>query len=337
MSLILLQPSLLPRTRTELTMAAPGPAHRRLALDVVAGSSGDALEQLRMLPATATGMGFARRRDLDDGDVAYTYDGRFREYDAYFDVVRVDEPYEGVLAHGMLLAYRSLLEEAGACGTRLSWQEWTDLCEGLRAMLAELVGVDIDVDVQRVPMGVPAVLRGTLDPHRRWRVGHHLFFALTQALIVSLQMLRDALRREDDEAAVHALRLARKLLRGSSAAFVFSSEFGPGQYHVAVRPSMEPPHVSAGFTGLHSPDHHYLVKLFARVRGDLRSMSPRVAEEHAEFLRALGSTYEAHKYVCGRFGGEHGTSLRVSESSAVAATQVIHALKLARTKLVRKP
>ncbi|MGB9376478.1 MAG: hypothetical protein WCB04_03090 [Mycobacteriales bacterium] len=336
MSLVLLQPPLLPRSRDELAMAAPGSAHRRLALDVVGGASSDALEQLRMLPATATGMGFARCRQVDDkGDVAYKYDSRFREYDAYFDVIRVDQPYEGVLAHGLLLAYRSLLEEAGACGTRLSWREWTDLCEGLRAMLAELVGVDLDAE--RPPVSVPTVLRGTLDPHRRWRVGHHLFFALTQALIVALQTLRDALNKGDDDASVHALRLARKLLRASSAAFVFASEFGPGQYHVAVRPSMEPPHVSAGFTGLHSPDHHYLVRLFGRVRNDLGSMSPRVAEQHAEFIRALESTYEAHKYVCGRFGGETGTSLRVSEASALAATQVIHALKLARTKLVRKP
>jgi hypothetical protein len=51
----------------------------------------------------------------------------------------------------------------------------------------------------------------------------------------------------------------------------------------------------------------------------------------------METTYEAHKYVCARFGGDRSASLRMSATSAVSAVEVIHGLKIARTKLVRSP
>ncbi|GAA3815985.1 hypothetical protein GCM10022226_40910 [Sphaerisporangium flaviroseum] len=334
MSLVLLQPSRLPYTEQELRVTQDAPAPLLLARRLAAGlSSTDLLERLRVLPAAPHGdepapyTGPAGRPEI-----AYTYDERLREFDAFFDVVRVDRPADGVFSRGLLVAYRSLLEEGMAAGTRMSWADWSSLCATLQEMICLAVGEDRTAG--RVAVSEPPLLRWHMDPHRRWRVGHQVFFVLTQCVIVALQSFRSALAEEDLAAARRNLRLVTRLFNGSAAAFVFTSEFSAGQYENGVRPSMEPPFVSPGFSGLLSPDHLYMVKLFARLRPVLRALPAELAPDHRAFVRALGTVYESHKYVCRRFGGDTGSSLRTSDASALPAVDVIHALKLARTKIV---
>ena len=84
---------------------------------------------------------------------------------------------------------------------------------------------------------------------------------------------------------------------------------------------------------------HYIVEGSPRphpLRPELRGLPDELAADHRAFVRSLDAVYEAHKYVCRRFGGDTGTSLRTSEASALPAVDVIHALKLARTKTVRR-
>jgi hypothetical protein len=133
------------------------------------------------------------------------------------------------------------------------------------------------------------------------------------------------------------LGLATRLLGASAVAFVFAGEFSSSQYETQVRPSMEPPAVSGGFSGLMSADHHYLVSLLGVLRPELRDLPAELVADHRRFVAAMERVYEAHKYVCARFGGDRGASLRMSAASTVTAVDVIHGLKLARTKLVRSP
>ncbi|NUR93435.1 MAG: hypothetical protein HOY71_55965, partial [Nonomuraea sp.] len=206
----------------------------------------------------------------------------------------------------------------------------SSLCSALRTMICLSTGVE------PAPAAVPEppMLRWHLDPHRRWRVGHHVFFVLTQSLVVALQSFRSALEEDDVAGARRNLRLAARLLRASGAAFVFTAEFSANQYHGGVRQSMEAPFVADGFSGLLSPDHQYLVRLFARLRPVLRSLPEELVPDHRAFTRALGTVYDSHKYVCARFGGETAPSLRTSDATGLPAVSVLHALKLARTKIV---
>lgn len=333
MTLVLLQPTHLPRREHEVRATPAAPAHVGLARRVAAGSgSTELLERLRVLPPTPPSAGAI---ETAESEVAYTYDDRLAGYDAFFDVSRVDPPVDGVFPQSLLLCYRSLLEEGLASGTRLSWADWSALCVAMQAMICLSVGEERPFGSVAVPE--PPLLRWHMDPHRRWRVGHQVFFVLTQSIIVALQSFRTAMADEDLFAARRGLRLAARLLTGSAAAFVFTAEFSAGQYREAVRPSMEPPLVDAGFSGLLSPDHIYLVRLFAQLRPVLRALPAELADDHRGFVRCLEAVYESHKYVCRRFGGGSGVSLRMSEASALPAVDVIHALKLARTKIVRRP
>ncbi|MGE5291011.1 MAG: hypothetical protein ACM3ML_28205 [Micromonosporaceae bacterium] len=268
-------------------------------------------------------------------DVGYKYDARLQEYDTFFGVSRIDPPTYGAFPQSLLVTYRSLLEEGRSCGTRMSWAEWSALCTTFHSMIGFVAGAEARPGT--LPVAEPPLLRWHMDPDRRWRVGHHVFFVLTQSLIVVLRCFREAHGEGDMDRARQMLRLGAQLLAGSAAAFVFAAEFSASQYRSRVRPSMEPPSVSAGFSGLMSPDHHYLVKLFALLRPVLRDLPAELAQDHRSFVRALDVTYESHKYVCARFGGDKGASLRMNEASAVPAVDVIHGLKVARTKLVRAP
>lgn len=335
MTLVLLQPTWLPTSERDLLVAADAPAPLRLARRLamaapgVAGGAGtDVLERLRALPAPPVR---PEQGPEPSCPVPYTYDDRLREYDAFFDVVRSGSAADGVFPRSLLVAYRSLLEEGLVAGTRLSWTDWSSLCAALQAMICRCAGMPGG----RLPASArPPLLRWHLDPDRRWRVGHHVFFVLTQSIIVSLQAFRTALSESDTAAAARSLRLATRMLAASGVAFVFTAEFSAAQYEDRVRPSMTPPYVRAGFSGLLSPDHHYLVKLFAELRPVLRDLPGPLVADHRAFARTLGTVFEAHKYVCTRFGGDVGTSLRTGEGSGLPAVSVLHALKLARTKIV---
>ncbi|NUP76783.1 MAG: hypothetical protein HOV96_04430 [Nonomuraea sp.] len=328
MSLVLLQPTGLPLRDRDLAVTRDSPAPLLLARRMAAGPSAtDLLDRLRTLPAPPSG---AERADVADRTRSYVYDDRLRAYDAYFGVVRAGRHTDGVFARGLLVAYRSLLEEGLGAGTRLSWADWSSLCAALRTMICLSTGVESPP----APVPEPPLLRWHLDPHRRWRVGHHVFFVLTQSVIVALQSFQSALEEADVAGARRNLRLAARLLRASAAAFVFTAEFSANQYHGGVRQTMEAPFVGDGFSGLLSPDHQYLVRLFARLRPALRNLPEELVPDHRAFTRALGAVYDSHKYVCARFGGDTGTSLRTSDASGLPAVSVLHALKLARTKIV---
>jgi hypothetical protein len=335
MPLILLQPDQLPRHERDLRAAPAGPGHRMLASRFSGGrAAAGTLEALRILPLALNGVPLPDPRDrAPQPDVAYTYDAQLREYDAFFGVARVELPGSGVFPQSLLVAYRSLLEEGLASGTRLSWAEWSALCMTFHVMIGFVAGSEVRPGP--LPVAEPPLLRWHMDPHRRWRTGHHVFFVLTQSLIVVLGCFLEARREGDAGLAQRMLRLAAQLLRGSSAAFVFAAEFSAGQYQAQVRPAMEPPAVAAGFSGLLSPDHRYLVRLMAKLRPVLRDLPAELVEDHLLFVRALQAAYESHKYVCARFGGDRGASLRMSAASTLSAVDVIHGLKVARTNLVR--
>jgi len=332
--LVLLQPDRLPASEPDLRAAPTGAGHHRLAVQLASGrASAATLERLRVLPLVLNGAEVPGAATCPD--VGYRYDAQMREYDAFFGVRRADPPADGVLAQSLLVAYRSLLEDGQACGTRMSWAQWSALCATFHEVIGFVAGTGSRPGT--LPVAEPPLLRRHPDPHRRWRIGHHVFFVLTQSLIVALSCFQHAREGGDDEQARRMLRLATRLLTGSAAAFVFAAELSPGQYQTQVRPSMEPPAVAAGFSGLLSPDHHYLVKLLGQLRPQLRDLAPELAQEHRLFVAALERVYESHKYVCARFGGNEGVSLRMSAASVVTAVDVIHGLKLARTKLVRSP
>jgi hypothetical protein len=148
-----------------------------------------------------------------------------------------------------------------------------------------------------------------LLPLDRWKVGHRFFFVLIQGLITEHARLESALRDENWDEVELRLRTSTQLWWASSIALRFSSTFSREDYESIVRPAMMPPHVSSGFSGLHSADHRVLLAYLRGSRKGLVSLPQRARASHGQYLWALSHTYQEHIRVCEKFVDEHGTSL----------------------------
>jgi hypothetical protein len=206
--------------------------------------------------------------------------------------------------------------------TTLNEREWQQLFIGLNAILRYAVGQPAK---EPDPVSVPAVPQRTsdgYDPERRWLVGHQLFFAIAQGAIVSLNCFTRAAGGGDERGAAAAIGVASAFMRSSAVAIKFCADFGAVDYEARVRPAMAPPAVQAGFSGLQTRDHAFLVGLFGRLRS-AGGPGPGglIRDAFEEFVGATVGAYEAHKYVCARFGGDVLPSLRMAAASSGRTTQ----------------
>jgi hypothetical protein len=238
------------------------------------------------------------------------------EHDRYFRVVRVTDRPAHAFVGGLLRAHSSVYGNGQRMGVALlDPVEWRELFAGLDAILRYAAGDRLkegaSVSVSPAPRQRPDVLGGPdeYDPELRWLIGHQLFFALLQGVIVGLNCAAGP----DDEADV-AMRVAAAFMRSSAAAIKFTSDFGPVDYEERIRPAMSPPSVRAGFSGLQTRDHAHLVGLFGQLRATAASC-PGAGTAFEEFVEATVMAYEAHKHICARFGGDVLPSLRMAAAS----------------------
>lgn len=242
------------------------------------------------------------------------------EHDRYFEVGRTGGDAAQGFSAGLVLAYLSAYENCLSMGvTLLDDREWRQLFGGL-AMLLEVAGGSVVHGGTGMPAAaLPAPLKPTgwrdaYDPPMRWLVGHQLFFALIQGTIVGLNSFTQAAAVEAIPEADEGLALAAVFMRSSAAAMKFASDFAPGDYETTVRPAMAPPKVRAGFSGLQTRDHAYLVRTFGAVKPALAQLAGR-SEAHGEFVESVVSAYAAHEYICARFRGDVLPSLRMAAAS----------------------
>jgi hypothetical protein len=173
------------------------------------------------------------------------------------------------------------------------------------------------------------------NPARRWLRGHHVFAAITQGLIWTLHGFEEASERNDLPAIeAHLTRIAR-LYHASAAAFRFTADFAPEAYTDIIRPSMCEPYVPAGFSGSMSLDHGALVAHLSRLRQPLSAARALFPQAYADMTGALAQVYDDHRWVCERFAGTKGPSLRTDRLCGDnAAVQMIDRFKARRLDML---
>ncbi len=272
------------------------------------------------------------------------------EHDRYFQVRRsVDSPADGFAA-ALLLAHLAAHENCLDMGvTLLAEPEWGLLFGGLQALLRVAGGEPAAAGraTGSVTGRTPALLSPALpwptgwltgyDPGKRWLVGHQLFFSLIQGAIVGLNCFANAKAAGQTDEADEGLRFAAAFMRSSAAAMKLASDFAPRDYERTVRPAMAPPKVGAGFSGLQTRDHAYLVRLFGKLKPLFLTLG-RPGDAHGEFVESVVSAYAAHEFICARFRGDVLPSLRMEASSRGKTrrpgTAVIREMMRARLGLV---
>jgi hypothetical protein len=254
-------------------------------------------------------------------------------HDRYFCIERSTEQPTLVFFGSVLNAAALFHDEMKTSYGRAESGRFTALGAGLSALLGHLAG-----------MGPPPVVRadlpvsdavGSVDPERRWILGHQLFAALTQGLVLAMRAFESAMQDCDDAAAATSLSLAGDLLLASASAFRFTADFSPEIYRDVIRPSMAPPQMRRGFSGLLSSDHKYLVAVMTRSRPSMAQARQRFAELHDRLTQALQLVYDVHKLVCARFDGDAVSSIRTEACSDLPGVVLLDRFKHSRLRLLQ--
>ena len=257
-------------------------------------------------------------------------DDLYEEHDLFFGAIRVTGNPVETFTYTMLEALRNRLDDELSAGT--------GLCTGERAQLREsfwdtfrmlwrigVAGTPFE-HAARARAQDPGAGPGAAvsDPLVRWRLGHQVFFALIQALIVSVGCLEESLEDDPDDidGACRLLEDATVLMVGSGTAMRYAGDFTRGHYADAVRPAMMPPYINAKFSGLQLRDHRVLLKALHRTKPLFATPAPAVDKSYTRLLEAMSTAYEAHIAVCSRFGGDRESSIR-TPGSRVPAVKIL--------------
>ena len=154
---------------------------------------------------------------------------------------------------------------------------------------------------------------------RTWRRGHHVFFVLTQGLVVTLALATEALRDGEWAQAEAHLELAITLLDASGSAMELAAEFDTADYVATIRPSMQAPALPTELSGVMSADH---VALMTELAGLRTHLEIHAAPLRARFQAAVARLYDRHIRVCERFVAD-APSLRSAGSDPDSAVHVL--------------
>ncbi|MEU3709933.1 hypothetical protein [Streptomyces catenulae] len=149
---------------------------------------------------------------------------------------------------------------------------------------------------------------------RRWKLGHHVFHLHLTMMNSHLLALHTALENEEWATCRRLLETLTRLYRASTASMQYASDFPAGAYHGLLRPAMEPPWVSPGFSGKFNADHERMLGLLKTVRTPLKKAArdgrapDEVNDAARELWREQSRNRANHKLICEKFV-PGGTSL----------------------------
>jgi hypothetical protein len=248
-------------------------------------------------------------------------------HDAYFAVERGDPTDPTVQLDGILAAVVSLwLEAQDRSSVRGDLEE---LAAGLALSFRIATGHDA------VRIGLPAAAATSADRYAaaatRWLRGHQIFLVLIQAMIQIVGTMADLAQSADRDAAMAMLTT---LFEASAAAMRHTANFEPEVYDRMIRPSMAPPYIVNGFSGLFSSDHRQLVQLLRSEGGRLRTGAFACPHLQHKMIAALGKLYDDHGAVCSQFVGAEERSLLVRKDVNATALEQIEKFKRSRVRLI---
>jgi hypothetical protein len=301
------------------------------AVTIATGSPAEAVAALAALrgrpPTDGVRAGLA---DMAAEDKAGRPPANVAGHDRFFHIHRIPGPKSVVFLHSILAAATLFHAEMAAEPERSGY--FGAVGAGFAALLGHLAGVataPIDLAAAPAPVGT-----SSCKPAFRWVIGHQIFAALTQGLVMALQEFEAAMVAGVDVSVSSALALAADLLLASAASFRFACDFPPAAYEDDIRPSMMPPHVGEGFSGLLSDDHRALVQVMTRLRPLMEEAAARFPAGHKRLTAAFQRVYADHKFICARFGGAEAPSLRGRTCSHLSGVQQLESYERARSRLL---
>ncbi|MFE5678731.1 hypothetical protein ACFQ7B_28220 [Streptomyces erythrochromogenes] len=245
-------------------------------------------------------------------------------HDAFFGVRRALGDSATLLAGAVLVSDVLVREDLAASGSTLE-EDPDNLLLGVTGFLTDTLA--------------PAVKAGPWQPvrpvdaaNRRWLVGHQRFFVMLQLLTIAMRRLdRPGSGPAQEEEAVRSFGW---LCRSTAVSMRYAADFPPSLY-AEVRETMAPPAVNAGFSGLQTRDHQELVDWMRRLKrdGGLDRLAPASRTAVHAAVRHL---YDAHVWVCDRFGGSAEPSLLMAQAAQSAGERAESGVAAAERLALRR-
>ncbi|MGW9557574.1 hypothetical protein ACWGSK_24050 [Nocardiopsis sp. NPDC055551] len=142
----------------------------------------------------------------------------------------------------------------------------------------------------------------------RWKVGHHLFHLLLSIMNRHSDDALAALREEDWHPATSNIDDLTSLLDSATAAMHYASDFPRESYEGIIRPSMEPPWMPSGFSGIFNQDHQVFESNLKELRkaGKSPNMTGECRSALKQLWRAQSKNRRDHRNICEKFvpGGD---------------------------------
>lgn len=139
----------------------------------------------------------------------------------------------------------------------------------------------------------------------RWKIGHRLFFFITQGLIVVHHDIRNCIATKKYQEALKVMELAMDLFNASIEAFNFSSGYAKSEYEVSVRPSMAPPHFETLLSGTEYIDHTEMLKQIKSCREFFQDLPEELKPTYEKYIATIKKVYCNHSKICSRIVGDH--------------------------------
>jgi hypothetical protein len=167
---------------------------------------------------------------------------------------------------------------------------------------------------QRIAVATPAPTPDRIRGIARWKRGHHVFHVYLTAMN-SLLDESVALLADHEWSRLEArLQQLTTLYDASTAGMRYAADFAREDYASVVRPSMEPPFMSPGFSGVMNREHREMLAGMRRLRAAVRDrpapMPGAVADAWAELQEAQRRNRANHELVCRRFVADGVSLLR---------------------------
>ncbi|WP_162890432.1 hypothetical protein [Streptomyces olivoreticuli] len=151
---------------------------------------------------------------------------------------------------------------------------------------------------------------------RRWKLGHQLFHLLLTVMNTTLDETVAAARDSQWPSLVSGMERLEALYEAATAAMTYASDFPSSVYRNEIRPTMEPPFVAPGFSGVFNREHQVMADRLHTLGRALENLSPEtgaidaIRRAEASLRAAQRRNRRNHVRICERCVPEGGSLRR---------------------------
>lgn len=142
----------------------------------------------------------------------------------------------------------------------------------------------------------------------RWKQGHQIFHIVLVHMNTLINEAAETIIQDNPKKLVSILERLSILYDAATASMKYTVSFPVGKYNEVIRPSMMPPFLKPGFSGLQNSEHKTMIEGFTNLKanlitnfGDLTIWPEDIKLAWGKVLEAQKRNRKSHGHVCQEF------------------------------------